>query len=117
MIAFRNPRDPSTVLVKRVVALPGEEVVLKEGAVWVNGVRLTTPAPIARLEYAPLAGHPGPLDSPDRPWRLKDDEFCVIGDFTKNSSDSRVFGAVPRSGIVGVVTVLYWPPARWQVWR
>jgi len=118
MVTFRSPSNPSVVWVKRVVALPGEEVVLKDGAVWVNGVKQTPPAPMARLEYAPLAGQrPGPLDSPDRPWRLKADEFCVLGDFTTNSVDSRMIGAVPRSSIVGVVTVLYWPPARWQVWR
>jgi signal peptidase I len=119
VIVFRFPKDPSLKYSMRLVGLPGEKVFIKDGAIWVNDVKLTPPESIADLQYSTdfEGGQPPPMGSPDQPWILNEDEFCVLGDFTGRSNDSRYWGPVPRSNIEGVVTVRYWPISRWQVWR
>ena len=103
----------------RLVGLPGEKVFIKDGAVWANDVRLSPPESIAGLQYSTEleSGASALMGSPDQPWILKEDEYCVLGDFSERSSDSRFWGPVPRSNIEGVVTIRYWPISRWPVWR
>jgi signal peptidase I len=128
LVVFRSPARPEFKYVKRLVGLPGEEIVIKEGAMWVNGTRQDPPPEIAQLEftYAPERGTGKSWGSPERPARLGEDEYFVVGDFLLRSSDSRTWTiesggrlsyALPRSHIEGVVTVVYWPPARWRIFR
>jgi signal peptidase I len=119
VIVFPFPRNPSAKYTMRLVGLPGEEVFIKDGAVWANGVRLSQPESIADLRYSTEleSGAIATMGSPDQPWILKEDEFCVLGDFSDRSSDSRFWGPVPRSNIEGVVTLRYWPISRWYIWR
>jgi signal peptidase I len=51
----------------------------------------------------------------DNTWQLGADEFFMMGDNRNHSSDSRVFGAVRRSFIVGKALVRYWPPQDWGI--
>jgi signal peptidase I len=119
VIVFRFPQNPSLQYAMRLVGMPGEQVFLKDGAIWVNGIKLTPPESIADLKYSTdfEDAQSAPMGSPDQPWNLQEDEFCVLGDFTSRSNDSRYWGPVPRSNIEGVVTIRYWPISRWQVWR
>jgi signal peptidase I len=119
LVVFRFPANPSVKYVKRLAGLPGEEVFIKDGAIWVNGVRLTPPESIANLEYTTEIEGAMPMQfgSPDQPWQLGQDEFCVLGDFSVRASDSRFWGPVPRANIEGVVTLTYWPVERWRIWR
>lgn len=84
--------------IKRVVALPGETVEGRGGAVHVNGQRLREPylAPDAVTGDFPAVEVP-----PDHLW--------VMGDNRQNSSDSRVFGPIERSSVVGRTIVRIWP--------
>jgi signal peptidase I len=126
-VVFRPVEDPKRRYVKRVVALPGEEVVIKDGAIWIDGIRQEPPADLAGIHYAPgPEGWPGLWGTPDVPTRLGEDEYFVIGDHVEGSVDSRTWQegspghppyALLRSQILGVVTVNYWPPRRWHVFR
>lgn len=98
VVVVRRPERPIDV-VKRVVGLPGEEVVVEDGVVTVGGRRLDEP-------YARGTG-------PGGRWHLGPDEFVVLGDNRDRSSDSRAFGAIPRGAVVGVVRLRYWPRAGW----
>lgn len=89
--------DVSDLLVKRIVALPGESIEIRNGEVFVNDVRLDEPflndlghVSMPRMHLAPL-------------------QYFVMGDNRDNSNDSRAFGPVEREQIVGRVWVRYWP--------
>jgi signal peptidase I len=116
IVVFDTPpgQDRSAVkdYVKRVIALPGETVLGHDGAVWVNGKRLVEPyvnkqctPSSAYPDFTPtskLAGiGPGSRILPGYVW--------VMGDNRCNSSDSRVFGAIKESSIVGRAFIRIWP--------
>ena len=91
--------QPSTEeFIKRIVALPGETVEGRDGAVHVDGRRLTEPY---------LA--PGTVTSDFGPTRIPAGHLWVMGDNRANSSDSRVFGPIARSSVVGRTIVRVWP--------
>ncbi len=114
LAVFRPPEDPSTLYVKRLVGLPGEKVVIMDDSVWIDGKKLTLPPELQGLTYS---GEGMPYASAQCPCQLADDECFMLGDFTDRSSDSRYWGPVKESEIIGVVTVRYWPLSRWKVFR
>ncbi|MGA2253161.1 MAG: signal peptidase I [Thermoguttaceae bacterium] len=130
LIAFRYPGDPTINHIKRLVGLPGEEVFIKEGSVWINGQRLEPPLSLQGLKYVTefpnLHFQSSIWGTVDRPAKLGEGEYFVLGDFSQESSDSRLWQtgapghpiyAVPESYIFGAVTHIYWPPSRWRIVR
>jgi signal peptidase I len=135
VVAFRGPEDPKINYCKRLVGLPGETVTIHDGAVWIDGKKLTPPDSCQGIEYLDrMEGWPEELwGNPEdfwgnaaKPAKLGPDEYFVLGDFSANAKDSRLWQkgapghppyAVPESYIIGVVTHIYWPPSRWQVLR
>ncbi len=119
LIVFRYPEDPSIAYLMRVVGLPGEQVAIKDGDVWIDGARARKPAEISGLFYV---AHPLAEESVTwGPVQLGRGEYFVLGDFSRRSKDSRVWEtgapghppyAVPKSHVLGVVTHIYWP-----LWR
>ena len=112
----------------RLVGLPGETIHVDGGAVWVNGMRLDPPTTLRGLEYlSEMPNWRTPLwGANERPAVLGQDEYFVLGDFSAQSNDSRLWEkgasghspfAVPESHLRGVVTHVYWPPQRWRVLR
>ena len=80
------PRD----FIKRIVGLPGDTIEVKEGSVYVNGVRLDEPYVAERRD----SGSTDPLTIPDG-------EYYVLGDNRIASYDSRHWGTVPAQSVVG----------------
>lgn len=129
VVAFRWPEDPTYRYAKRIVGLPGETIVIRDGSVWADGVPLEPPEALRGLEFAAKPREDFPADtwgSPERPARLGADEYFVLGDFGQASADSRTWTrgaaghapfAVPVSHFEGVVSLIYWPPSRWRVLR
>ncbi len=96
-------------LVKRVIGLPGDLISLNGGYVYVNGQRLDE-SWLPSIEQ----GHtePGPTgDNTDlqQPYRVPTNEYFVMGDNRQDSCDSRFWGPVPKSLIVGKVDLRVWP--------
>ncbi|HEV2766162.1 MAG TPA: signal peptidase I [Acidimicrobiales bacterium] len=95
-------RQPSTEdYIKRVVAMAGERVEGREGAVYVDGRRLIEPylpPSTTTADFGPVTVPPGQL--------------FVMGDNRVNSSDSRVFGAIDDETVIGRATLRVWPPTR-----
>jgi signal peptidase I len=94
--------QPSTQeFIKRVVALPGETVEVRQGQVYVDGRRLIEP-------YLP----PGTSTANLTTTKIPPDQIFVLGDNRSNSSDSRVFGPIRRASVVGRAIATVWPPGR-----
>ncbi|MDQ2754191.1 MAG: signal peptidase I [Actinomycetota bacterium] len=90
-----------TVLIKRVVALPGDTVTGRNGHVFVNGLVLDEPYLVS-----------GTLTSDFGPFRVDSHHVWVMGDNRGDSEDSRIFGAIPESHILGRATWRVWPLTR-----
>jgi signal peptidase I len=99
---FNSPVNDTDVLIKRVIGLPGDVIEFSDQQVYRNGDLLEEPYFINR----PCS----PSDCPDRTWRLGEDEYFMMGDNRNRSKDSRAFGPVTRSELVGEAVFRYWPP-------
>ena len=106
IVVFHYPNNPQEDYIKRVIGLPGDVVEFRDAQVYVNDQHLEEP-------YINEACTP--IECPDKQLALGPDEFFVMGDNRNNSTDSRVFGPVKRSLIVGEVLVRYWPPPAWGI--
>ena len=100
IVVLKYPLDPSVDYIKRVVGLPGDEVLIEEGEVWVNG----------RPIDEPYVASPDPFCS--LRVRVKPAHYFVLGDNRERSCDSREFGQVPSDYVRGKVELRLWPPAR-----
>jgi signal peptidase I len=104
VIILLDPMGSQDDFVKRVIALPGEEIAIKNGVVYINGKKLNEP----------YINSDHDIDNM-RSRRIAPEEFFVMGDNRTVSSDSRRFGPIPRSNILGKVLVVFWPPAHSRV--
>ena len=100
VVVLRYPLDPSLDYIKRVVGVPGDEIHLARGRVWVNGRMLDEP-------YAFPAAR-----ELDHFTRVRPGHYFVLGDNRPHSSDSREFGQVAEQLVRGRVNLRVWPPAR-----
>jgi len=96
IVVIRDPTDHG-LSVKRIVAIAGEQVCVKEGAVFVNGKRLQEP-----YLQAGTSTYAGPALK-EQLFQCGKDEFFVLGDNRNNSLDSRVYGPIPRHNILGLI--------------
>lgn len=97
IIALKDPRD-DTLVVKRIIATPGQSVYLYKGKVYVNGKLLDEPY-LMNKTYTFAAER----KSGDKFVCVGKDEYFVMGDNRNNSTDSRTFGTVQRQNILGKV--------------
>ena len=123
LVAFVVPgRREEVLYVKRLVGLPGETIIIRDGQVWVNGKKLALPPSLAGLEY--VTESPGGFKrtchgSPESPAVLGENDYFVLGDFTQASLDSRWWKepAVPGENIKGVVSHRFYPFSRVRAFR
>lgn len=107
IIVFKKPPaehcDDGTYsdLVKRVIGIPGQTITSKGNTVYVNGKPLKEP-----WTYFPN------LNPPIKKITLKANQYFVMGDNRANSCDSRFWGPVPRSYIIGKAFFRIWPLSR-----
>jgi signal peptidase I len=98
--------DGGTTFVKRLIGLPGDRVSERDGHVYVNGRALREP-------YV----DPALRDDETQSWpRVPPGHYFFMGDDRAHSCDSRMWGTVARSRLIGPVLLTYWPPSR-ITWR
>ena len=103
IIVFRSVEGQEEDLIKRVVAVPGDEVAVRQGVLDVNGEPqeesyVNNGRPRDRSSYGPT--------------RISEGEVFAMGDNRGNSRDSRFFGPVPVENIEGEAFMVFWPPTR-----
>jgi signal peptidase I len=102
VVVFWYPLDHSKSFIKRVIGLPGDEVEIRRGRVYINGVALEeTYVPEQFADRSSFA----PMIVPSR-------SYFVMGDHRISSNDSRIFGPVPAGFIYGKAVFAYWPMAQ-----
>lgn len=100
IVVLLYPDDPSKSYIKRVVGLPGEEVNIENGRLYINGMPIDEP--YLDQEYLSADSMPGSV-------HVKEHHYFVLGDNRRNSSDSRYWGLVPEKYIYGKAIFRYYP--------
>jgi signal peptidase I len=120
IVVFSTPKNehcagpPVANLVKRVIGLPGETISLSGGQVYINGHLLSEPWLTAAAAHST---DPGPSSKPyalAHPFKVPAGDVFVMGDNRTESCDSRYWGPIPKSTIVGKVDVRIWPIGRFH---
>ena len=96
VVVFHFPRDPDQEYIKRIIGLPGDEIRVLSGNVYVNDQALNEPY----INAAPLY---------QGEWTVPDGHIFVLGDNRNNSSDSHNWGPVAMDNVVGKAIFIYWP--------
>jgi signal peptidase I len=100
VVVFDFPRNITQEYIKRVIGLPGEQIKIENGWVFVNDVALQEPYLMMEPWY-------------EGEWVVPENSLFVLGDNRNNSSDSHNWGTVPVENVVGEALLVYWPPNSW----
>lgn len=101
IVVLHSPQSPDSDLIKRIIALPGDTIEIKDNKVFVNDTPVVEPYILEPPHYLVL------------PEQIPTGRYFVLGDNRNNSSDSHRGWTVPRKNIVGKAWITYWPPYRW----
>lgn len=93
---------PESALIKRVIAVEGETLEIRENQVLIDGIAIAEPYLAPRVNMPDF----GPVT-------VAVDEVFVMGDNRSQSEDSRRFGTISEGEIIGRAFVKVWPPSRW----
>jgi signal peptidase I len=102
VIVFKSVQGDDQDLIKRVVGVPGDEITVRGGRLFVNG----------EPQREPYVNKKFPDRSFYAPTTVPKDHIFAMGDNRANSQDSRVFGPVPKENIEGEAFLRFWPPGR-----
>jgi signal peptidase I len=102
IIVFAFPKDTKRTFVKRVIAVEGEKVELRDNQVFVNGKSIQE-AYVKPGDYPPYGPEVVPAD-----------KVFVLGDNRRQSEDSREWGLLPKSYLLGKAWLLYYPFQRFR---
>jgi signal peptidase I len=102
IIVFQSVTQKNVDLIKRVIGLPGDQIVVHDHKVSVNGRVLDEPYIAAAPDYA-------------GEWTVPQGDLFVLGDNRNDSSDSHQWGYLPMPNVVGKSLLIYWPPPEWAM--
>jgi signal peptidase I len=111
IVVFVAPDAPQKDFVKRLIAVGGEKVEIKDGRILVNGKSVEEPSSIRSVYYY----NSGDYAREGRAIDVPKDSYFVLGDNSGSSRDSRFWGFVPKKNLLGKVIFIYWPLHRMKV--
>jgi signal peptidase I len=104
VIIFRYPNNPKQFFIKRVIGLPGEEVVIKKGDVYVYNEENSKGFEV-KEDYLPEEI----MTTGQGKYNIDENEYFVMGDNRSHSSDSRSWGPITVDDVIGKVFIRAWP--------
>ncbi|MBA2382371.1 MAG: signal peptidase I [Chloroflexi bacterium] len=115
IIVFTPPDNAETLhtepFIKRVIGVAGDTIEIRDGEVLVNGTLLDEPY----LFSVDGTAQPTEVDSDESTWTIGPGQLFVMGDHRGRSSDSRAFGPIDVSSVIGRAWLRYWPLDAFQV--
>ena len=108
IVVFRSIDDPHKDFIKRLIAVGGDTVEIRDLKVWVNGRPLNDPPVFRQMIYY----NRGTYAQSGQPLTVPPGYYFFLGDNSASSRDSRYWGLLPESKIIGRAFVIYWPPKR-----
>lgn len=105
VVVFNSPKNPNIEYIKRIIGLPGDKIEIRNNEVYVNDSIL----PETYISAKTNVWDTGFIKE-GKPIIVPENYVFVMGDNRPRSSDSREFGPIPISSIVGVVIYRYFPP-------
>lgn len=105
VVVFESPVNREKDFVKRVIGIPGDEIMIKAGYVFVNGIKLD------ESDYLPPSArsYGGTFIAEGTAVTVPGNNYFVMGDNRNFSSDSREWGFVAKNKIIGKSFIVYWP--------
>ena len=113
VIVFRFPDDLKRPFIKRLAAVGGDLVEIRDGRVIVNGQVLDPQGVFSLHRYY----NQGPFGQEGHAVHVPAGEYYVLGDNSMSSHDSRFWGFVPRKLLLGRAICIFWPITRWRILR
>jgi signal peptidase I len=111
VIVFKYPRDTTQYFIKRVIGLPGEKIRITEGHVVIYNAQY----PDGHVLAEPYLPNQSVTFGAESTVTLGSDEYYVLGDNRQASSDSRVWGILPKNDIVGKVWLRVFPLSQFGI--
>lgn len=105
VIVFQSPTDKEKDFIKRIIGVPGDKVMVKEGDVYLNGSKLDESSYLAST----VKTYGGAFLSDGLEKTVTENSYFVLGDNRSASSDSREWGLVPHEKMIGKSFFVYWP--------
>ena len=100
--------NSGTPFIKRVIGVAGDTVDIHDGSVFVNGTKLDEP-------YVYEGQPTEPTDPDHHTWKVAQGQLFVLGDHRADSKDSRAFGPIEESTVIGRAWLRYWPFSQFGV--
>lgn len=113
VVVFRYPEDRSKDFIKRLIGVPGDDILVRDKRVYVNGILYQNPHEVHK-DPRFLPRDVAPRDN-FGPVRVPANAYFMMGDNRDNSYDSRFWGFVPKADLVGPAFIKYWSwdQSRW----
>lgn len=104
IVIIKNPLKPKDIYIKRVVGLPGDDIQVENGSIYINGIVLEEDYIAERVN----SWYSGEFHVPEG-------HVFVLGDNRNHSDDSRRIGPIPFNDVLGRVMFIYWPFEQFEV--
>ncbi|MDD5731116.1 MAG: signal peptidase I [Candidatus Omnitrophica bacterium] len=112
VVVFIYPENPTKDFIKRLVAVGGENVEIRNGSIYINDLPVTEPEFSKRYYY-----NRGDYGEEGKKITVPKDCYFVLGDNSQSSQDSRYWGFVPAKNMLGKAILIYWPLNRIRLIR
>lgn len=99
VVVFRYPKNPQVYYIKRLIGLPGEEILMKGQQIFVNGKAFQDPW--GKYKFSSES------DSNEEIFQIPEHEYFMLGDNRDESQDSRYWGFVPEKNLVGPASFIW----------